>query len=132
MTMRYRRIEDYGVIGDLSTVALVGLDGSIDWLCLPWIDSPSVFAALLDAGRGGRFALHPVEDWDSTARYLAGTNILVTRFRTAGGTLEVTDFMAPRQVRRGRFLEREGSELYRRVEALEGEATLSRTAALRA
>jgi GH15 family glucan-1,4-alpha-glucosidase len=89
----YKKISDYGIIGNLYTVALVGLDGSIDWLCLPHIDSPSVFAALLDNGRGGRFRIAPDGEWDSTAHYMPGTNILVTRFRTRTGQMSVTDFM---------------------------------------
>ena len=63
----YKKISDYGVIGNLRSVALVGLDGSIDWLCLPSIDSPSVFGALLDDTKGGRFALTPEEPWDSVS-----------------------------------------------------------------
>ena len=57
---RYQPIENYGLVGDLHTVALVGLNGSIDWLCLPNFDSPSVFAALLDADKGGHFSIRPV------------------------------------------------------------------------
>ena len=56
---RYQPIEDYGIIGDLHTTALVGIDGSIDWLCLPRHDSPSVFAAILDGEKGGRFRISP-------------------------------------------------------------------------
>ena len=78
---RYAPIEDYGIIGDLHTVALVGKDGSIDFLCLPSFDSPSVFAALLDAERGGRFQIAP--QLGEAARkqlYLPDTNVLLTRF----------------------------------------------------
>ena len=59
-TRGYKPIEDYGVIGDLHTVALVGKDGSIDWCCLPHFDSPSVFASILDAQKGGFFKIAPL------------------------------------------------------------------------
>ena len=74
--MAYKGIGDYGIIGNLETIALVGLDGSIDWLCLPAIDSPSVFGALLDDAKGGRFAIAPSGEWSSTASYIFNTNIL--------------------------------------------------------
>ncbi|MCF8061185.1 MAG: DUF547 domain-containing protein [Deltaproteobacteria bacterium] len=89
----YKKIEDYGIIGDLQTAALVGLDGSIDWFCYPYIDSPSVFGALLDAEKGGCFAVRPADPFDVVAFYLEDTNILVTRFRTRTGILQLTDFM---------------------------------------
>jgi GH15 family glucan-1,4-alpha-glucosidase len=89
----YKKISDYGVIGNLCTVALVGIDGSIDWLCLPYLDSPSVFGALLDDRQGGRFTLAPTGEWDSTQEYLPETNILLTRFRTRDGVLRLLDFM---------------------------------------
>ncbi len=89
----YKKISDYGIIGNLRTAALIGLDGSCDWLCLPYIDSPSVFGALLDDDKGGRFRLQPVGDFDSTAHYERGTNVLVTLFRTRTGILRLTDFM---------------------------------------
>ena len=94
MANRYAPIEDYGVIGDLHTVALVGKDGSIDFLCLPSFDSPSVFAALLDAQRGGRFQIAPQLD-DAVHRqlYLPDTNVLLTRFLSDSGVAEVSDFM---------------------------------------
>ena len=94
MANRYAPIEDYGVIGDLHTVALVGKDGSIDFLCLPSFDSPSVFAALLDAERGGRFQIAPQLD-DAVHRqlYLPDTNVLLTRFLSDSGVAEVSDFM---------------------------------------
>ena len=94
MTPRYAPIEDYGIIGDLHTVALVGKDGSIDFLCLPSFDSPSVFAALLDADRGGRFRIAPELD-DAVHRqlYLPDTNVLLTRFLSDSGVAEVSDFM---------------------------------------
>ncbi len=89
----YKRIDQYGVVGDLHTVALIGLDGSIDWLCYPFVDSPSVFGALLDDHKGGRFQIRPAEEFDAAAQYLERTNILVTRFRTRQSTATLTDFM---------------------------------------
>jgi GH15 family glucan-1,4-alpha-glucosidase len=91
---RYAPIEDYAVIGDLRTVALVGLSGSIDYMCFPRYDSPSVFAALLDWKRGGRFLLAPVlEGAKHHQLYLPDTNVLLTRFLSAEGVAEVSDFM---------------------------------------
>src|ERR1700758_5427805 len=94
MATRYAPIGEYGVIGDLYTVALVSMGGSIDFLCLPHFDSPSIFAALVDAERGGRFQVAPL--LDAAARkqlYLPDTNVLLTRFLDTGGVAEVSDFM---------------------------------------
>ena len=92
--MPYLPIAQYGVIGDLHSAALIGSNGSIDWLCYPHFDSPSVFGALLDDDKGGRFQIHPVNDGVQTKQlYLPDTNILITRFLKADGIAEVTDFM---------------------------------------
>jgi GH15 family glucan-1,4-alpha-glucosidase len=94
MTARYPPIEDHGIIGDLHTVALVAKDGSIDFLCLPSFDSPSVFAALLDADKGGRFQIAPqLDDAVQKQLYLPDTNVLLTRFLSDAGVAEVSDFM---------------------------------------
>lgn len=89
----YKKIGDYGIIGNRVTTALVGNDGAIDWLCLPHMDSPSVFTALLDDETGGRFAIGPAEAWDSVQQYIPQTNILSLRFRTESGEAELLDFM---------------------------------------
>ncbi len=91
--MGYLPIEDHGIIGDLHTAALVGTDGTIDWLCLPAFDSPSVFCSILDDERGGHFRLRPVEYVRSQQLYLPDTNVLLTRFLSPGGVAEVLDFM---------------------------------------
>ena len=94
MADRYAPLAEYGLIGDLHTVALVGMDGSIDFLCLPEFDSPSVFAALLDAERGGRFQIAPILHRAAHKQlYLPDTNVLLTRFLDDEGVAEVSDFM---------------------------------------
>lgn len=92
---RYRPISDYGIIGNLQTAALIARDGSLDWLCLPRFDSPSLFAALLDAERGGTFRIAPSVVFSSEQSYEPFTNVLVTRFITASGGAELVDFMPP-------------------------------------
>src|SRR2546427_5500106 len=94
MPNRYAPLGEYGLIGDLHTVALVSMDASVDFLCLPSFDSPSVFAALLDAERGGRFQIAPILDRATRKQlYLPDTNVLLTRFLHADGVGEVSDFM---------------------------------------
>jgi GH15 family glucan-1,4-alpha-glucosidase len=89
----YPPIEDHGLIGDLQTAALVSTDGTIDWLCLPRFDSPSVFASLLDQEHGGFFRIRAVGEHTVRQMYLPGTPILVTRFLSPDGVGEVIDFM---------------------------------------
>src|SRR5690242_15655806 len=112
----YLPIAEHGVIGDLHSVALVGTDGTIDWFCCPRFDSPSVFASILDAEKGGFYRIAPVNG-GSTVRqlYFPDTNVLITRFLTPDGVGEVHDFMPihrnPNHVRR----------LVRQVVAVRGE-----------
>jgi GH15 family glucan-1,4-alpha-glucosidase len=94
--VRYLPIAEHGLIGDLHTVALVGTDGTIDWYCCPRFDSPSVFAAILDADHGGLFRISPDSDgWSSKQLYLPDTNVLITRFLMPDGVGEVQDFVPP-------------------------------------
>lgn len=116
----YRPIGDYGVIGNLQSIALISRDGALDWLCLPHFDSPSLFAALLDADKGGSFRITPAIPYQTEQSYEPFTNILVTRFITATGEAELVDFMPPYTAlgaRKGLY----HPELYRGIRGLRGE-----------
>lgn len=91
----FTSLEDYGIVGNQETSALVGRDGSVDLLSVPYLDSPTVFAALLDRQRGGTFSVTPLLKFQSRQRYLPNTNVLVTGFATATGEASLTDFMPP-------------------------------------
>ncbi|QPH40593.1 glycoside hydrolase family 15 protein [Pedobacter endophyticus] len=115
--MGYKPIEDYGIIGDLNTVALVGLDGAIDYMCFPNFDSPSIFAALLDDAVGGSFKISPVfQDPRSKQMYLPDTNVLVTRFLDEQGVAEITDFMPVQEISAGKKLIRRVTTIRGKVE----------------
>jgi GH15 family glucan-1,4-alpha-glucosidase len=111
----YAAIRDYAAIGDGRTVALVARDGSVDWLPFPNLDDPTVFAAILDPGRGGRFALTPEVPYEVERRYLPATNVLETTFLTGHGVVRVRDTMSLPVGTLGPFM-----ELQRRIEGLSG------------
>ncbi len=113
-------IRDYAAIGDGRTAALVGLDGAIDWLCLPDLHSPSVFAALLDPERGGRFSLAPAVPFEAERRYVPGTNVLETTFTAAEGVVRVTDGLSLSDTSLGAL-----REVARRIEGLAGKVPLA-------
>src|SRR5215831_14456236 len=120
--MSYQPIENYGIIGNMRTVALVGMNGSIDWYCSPHFDSPSIFGALLDDQKGGRFQISPIgENVRYKQFYWPSTNILVTRFLLADGIAEVEDFM-PVGLPPGSAGYR---ALYRRVRSVKGSVRIS-------
>jgi len=113
--MVFEPIENYGVIGNMQSIALVGMNGSIDFLCYPDFDSPTVFAALLDDQRGGRFEIRPqLTNMRVRQLYLPDTNILLTRFLAEEGVVELTDYMP---------IERDGAqpnEIVRMVSVIRG------------
>src|SRR6185436_103726 len=111
----YQPIENYGVIGDLNTIALVNLKGSIDFMCFPNFDSPSVFAALLDKEKGGSFEISPISKAIKYKQlYVPDTNVLLTRFLAPCGVAEITDFMPVEELYGG-------NELVRRVTCIHGD-----------
>ncbi|WP_235932667.1 glycoside hydrolase family 15 protein [Dictyobacter arantiisoli] len=122
---RYLPIEDYGMIGDLTTIALVGKNGSIDWCCLPDFDSPSIFGALLDADKGGFFRLAPMDQngLGTKQMYFPATNILITRFLSDDGVGEITDFMPVK----ANDTERYEHHLIRAVHMVRGSLTFQMT-----
>lgn len=120
--LSYKPISDYGLVGDMKTCALVGVDGSIDWMCIPRFDSPSVFGALLDKDKGGRFLICPRADsFESTQQYEPMTNVLTTSFSTDSSAVTITDFMPCFVVERTLV---SVGELYRRLECTAGKMEL--------
>ena len=117
----YRRISDYGIIGDMHSCALIASDSSIDWCCLPDFDSPSIFAAILDKKIGGRFQIMPTLDFNSRHEYLKHTNILKTSFLSPQGKIEITDFM-PCHLKYNQHIT--FGEIHRKITCTEGEETI--------
>ncbi len=93
--MAYLPIEDYGIVGNMRTCALIGVNGSVDWFCFPRFDSPSVFGAILDERKGGYFKIAPVLDEPPVQKqvYWPASNVLITRFLAQSGVAEIIDFM---------------------------------------
>jgi GH15 family glucan-1,4-alpha-glucosidase len=115
--MGYQPIENYGIIGNMRTAALVGMNGSIDWYCSPNFDSPSVFGAILDDEKGGRFQIGPVAECVKSRQfYWPSTNILVTRFLHEDGIAELEDFMPVGLPPESKWYH----HLYRRVRCVRG------------
>jgi alpha,alpha-trehalase len=119
----YPRLEDLGLIGDGATAALVGLDGSIPWLCVPRFDSDAILCGLLDRDRGGQFRVYPADLREGRQRYVPDTGLLVTELRSGTGLVRLTDALA---VRAGADLSDDvpaaRSELVRSVVVIDGEA----------
>ncbi len=117
----YRPIEDHGVIGDMRTIALIGLDGVIDFYCMPDFDSPSIFASLLDSRRGGHFGFAArLSDIRYSQLYVPDTNVLISRFLSKEAILEITDFMPIGS-------ENDPSRIIRILRAVRGSITLDLT-----
>ncbi len=114
--MNFKHLEDYGIIGNMETCAIIGKDGSIDWLCLPSLGSPSVFAALLDVERGGHFWIRPQTKYHSVQSYMGDTNILQTAFTTPLGDVVISDFMPVKGMQGIPSI----SAIFRKVECLKG------------
>ena len=114
----FQPIGNYGVIGNQHTVALVGLNGAIDFMCFPRFDSPSVFASLLDPEQGGHFTIQPqLEDEDYKQQYLPDTNVLLTRFLAYEGMVEITDYMPVKE-------KEHNCTLVRKVTAVRGKVNI--------
>ena len=124
----FQPIADHGMVGDLRTCALVGTDGTIDWFCAPRFDSPSVFAGLLDPETGGAWRLGPLDEVSATHQfYFPDSNILVTRFLTPQGVVEVQDFMPVLRPHDAEHRQR----LVRRVTCVRGRARVRTTLSAR-
>jgi GH15 family glucan-1,4-alpha-glucosidase len=117
-------IGDYGIIGDCRSAALISRHGSLDWLCWPWFDSPSIFGALLDVEKGGFWRIAPAGKYVSHRRYIPGTNVLETEFQTSGGTLRMTDCMPVYDSDYEKKHLLPDREILRTVECVSGEAQL--------
>jgi GH15 family glucan-1,4-alpha-glucosidase len=118
------QIRDYAIIGDCRSAALVSRGGSLDWLCWPHFDSPSLFGAILDEEKGGRFLIAPAGPFRSERAYIGESNVLRTRFFTGGGELELVDFMPVLETSEAKDVLRPEHELLRVARCVHGEVTV--------
>jgi GH15 family glucan-1,4-alpha-glucosidase len=118
------QIRDYAIIGDCRSAALVSRGGSLDWLCWPHFDSPSLFGAILDEEKGGRFLIAPAGPFRSERAYVGESNVLRTRFFTGGGELELVDFMPVLETSEAKDVLRPEHELLRVARCVHGEVTV--------
>lgn len=119
------KIQDYALIGDCRSAALIGRNGSLDWLCWPRFDSPAIFTCLLDRERGGHWSISPVTPHRTTRRYIEHTNILQTEFHSAGGTAILTDLMPVASEEHKHKVLVPDHEVLRQVECRDGEVELA-------
>jgi GH15 family glucan-1,4-alpha-glucosidase len=122
--MEQPKIQDYAIIGDGRSAALISNRGSIDWLCWPRFDSPSFFGTILDPDIGGKWRIRPVEDSQFSRRYIENTNVLETKFSTALGTIVLTDFMPVASEERKKQMLFPEHEIIRQVKCEQGEVPL--------
>ncbi|MBI2527385.1 MAG: glycoside hydrolase family 15 protein [Candidatus Rokubacteria bacterium] len=120
----YPPLADYAIIGDCRSAALISRNGSVDWLCLPRFDGPSLFGALLDRRRGGSFAVHPAASFTTRRRYLERTNVLETTLATDGGTARLVDLMPVASEEEKRRQLAPEHEVLRMLEGVDGEVDL--------
>ena len=121
---KYPAIGRYALIGDCRAAGLVSDDGSLDWLCFPRFDSPSIFGALLDARAGGKFRIRPTAPFQTTRRYVPDTNVLETTFRTATGAVALRDLMPVSAESDKRTSLLPDHQVLREIEGLQGEVEL--------
>ena len=115
------KIRDYALIGDCRSAALIGRNGSLDWLCWPKFDSPAIFAGLLDSEQGGHWGIAPVSPYRSSRRYVGQTNVLETTFETGDSRAVLTDLMPVASEEYKRRVLVSDHEVLRQVECTEGE-----------
>src|SRR5215212_11110037 len=121
----YPPIDDYALIGDCRSAGLVSRYGSLDWLCLPRFDSPSIFAAVLDASEGGRFLVRPVGEFRTERRYLPETNVLETVFHCPTGVFILRDLMLVSSEEQKRASLTPEHEVLREIEGLAGKVEVT-------
>lgn len=114
-------LKDYGIIGNLNTCAIINNEGNVDWCCFPNLESPSVFAGLLDVNKGGKFVIQPSTMFQSAQRYIEDTNVLETFFFTVYGYAKLTDFMPIRTDPQEKPFRQ---AIYRKLECISGRAIL--------